>query len=109
MPLNSTAASVTENKVYEYEADLEADAVKFSKRRGWYSRKYKHAGRRAAPDREFIRKGIRFLVEFKRWPKEPTEQQWEEIRELLSVGVDVVWLSSIEDFRACLIAREGFK
>jgi hypothetical protein len=104
--LRSTAGSATENEIFELEADLEDAAIKFAKKRGWWTRKYKHVGRRAAPDREFVRRGVRFLVEFKRVGNEPTEQQWEEIKGMAAVGMDVVWLDSIEDFKACLVVRE---
>lgn len=95
------------DKVYELEADLEKDVVKLAKARGWWTRKYKHAGRRAAPDREFVKAGVRFLAELKRQGKTPTEQQYLEITEMRAVGLDVVWLDSIEDFRACLVVREA--
>jgi hypothetical protein len=99
----------TGNKIYATEAALEKDATQWARNRGWYSRKFKAAGRRSIPDRLFIRGGVVFIVEFKRLGNEPTDQQWLEIDALLEAQADVVWLDSIEDFRACLIAREGFK
>jgi hypothetical protein len=104
--LKCTAALDTGNKVYESESELENDAVKLARKRGWFSRKYRAAGRRSQPDRIFIRSGRVFWVEFKRLGNEPTTAQWEEIKAMLGAGADVIWLDSIEDFRACLIARE---
>jgi hypothetical protein len=99
-------SSDTENEIFEYEADLEKSAVSWARKRGWYSRKYRAAGRRASPDRIFILRGKVVFIEFKRAPAEPTDQQWEEIRSLLDAGADAIWLDSIEDFRACLVTRE---
>ena len=106
LPSSSIAASDTGNKIYESEAKLEDDAVKMARKRGWFSRKYRAAGRRSQPDRIFIRNGRIFWVEFKRLGNEPTAAQWEEINAMLAAGADVVWLDSIEDFRACLLQRE---
>lgn len=107
--MNTTAVSDTENEVFELEANLESKAVSWARNRGWYSRKYRTQGRRAAPDRIFIFKGHTLFVEFKRLGNVPTAQQWEEIEDLVEHGADVVWLDSIEDFRAVLIDREARK
>lgn len=101
-----TAARDIGNKLYELEADLEKDAIKFARHRGWFSRKYKGPGRRSHPDRLFAKAGKIFWVEFKRWPAEPTELQWEEIGAMRAVGLDVLFIDSIEDFYACLLQRE---
>lgn len=102
----SIVALVTENKIYELEADLEKDAIKFAKRHSWLTRKFRHAGRRAAPDRWFAKGGIIFWVEFKRQGNVPSEQQYEEIFAMRGAGLDVLWIDSIEDFRGCLLNRE---
>lgn len=104
--MNSTAASVIENEIFEREADLEDKAVKWARVRGWYCRKYRTAGRRAAPDRIFIRGGHVLFVEFKRAGNLPTDQQRDELRQLHEAGADAIWLDSIEDFKACLLSRE---
>ena len=105
--LNSIAASdIERDKIYALERDLEDDATKLARKRGWFSRKYRSAGRRSQPDRLFIRNGVCFWVEFKRLGNEPSPAQWEEINAMLQAGADVLWIDSIEDFRACLIARE---
>lgn len=108
MPRQPVAASRwgDTDEIFELEIDLEKKAVKWARARGWYSRKYKSQGRRAAPDRIFIRKGRTFFVEFKRLGNAPTDQQWEEIGDLVEAGADVVWIDSIEDFKACLMGRE---
>lgn len=97
----------TGNKIYEYEAELESDAIKLAKRRGWFTRKYKGPGRRSHPDRLFAKGGYIFWIEFKRYPKEPTELQWQEIGAMRAAGLDVLWLDSIEDFAALLADREA--
>ena len=95
------------NKWYELEKDLEDDAVGWARRRGWYSRKYRSAGRRSAPDRIFIRDGRVLFVEFKRPGEEPIPLQFEEHTQLQAVGADVVWVDSIEDFKAVIRDREN--
>lgn len=94
------------DKIYELEQDLEDDAIKLAKRHDWLTRKFRHAGRRAAPDRWFAKAGRIFWVEFKRQGNAPSEQQYQEISDMRAAGLDVVWLDSIEDFRACLLQRE---
>lgn len=94
------------DEIFDLEADLEKEAGRIATRRGWWHRKYKHPGRRSAPDREFCRLGYDLYVEFKRNPNVPTGQQLLEIREMQAAGRDVVWLDSIEDFEATLIDRE---
>lgn len=108
-PKNTARSPLTwgdTDEIFELEADLEKQAIRFARKRGWYTRKYKSAGRRAAPDRIFIRDGSVLFVEFKRLGNAPTEQQYEEIKQLKEAGADVIWLDSIEDFRACLLQRE---
>ncbi len=114
MPSRSIAARGTASKIltwierpkiYELEADLEKDAIKLAKRRGWLTRKFKSPGRRSDPDRWFARNGVIFWVEFKRLGNEPTEGQWEIIGEMRAAGLDVIWLDGIEDFAACLLQR----
>lgn len=95
-----------QDKIYELEQDLEDDAIRFAKRLGWLTRKFRHAGRRAAPDRWFAKDGKIFWVEFKRQGNAPSEQQCDEIFAMREAGLDVVWIDSYEDFVACLLFRE---
>lgn len=97
------------DRIFEKEAKLEEAAGDLAKKHGWWHRKYKHPGRRAAPDRIFARNGHVFWVEFKRQLCEPTEQQWIEMGEMRDAGLDVVWIDSIEDFVAVLNHRENIR
>jgi hypothetical protein len=97
----------TGNRIYDLESELEDDAIKLAKRKGWLTRKFKHPGRRSAPDRWFAKGGCIFWIEFKRAPNEPTPGQREEIRVMRAAGLDVLWLDSIEDFGAVLADREA--
>ena len=106
-PSKCTAESDTGNKIYELERDLESAVVRFARGRLWYTRKYRTAGRRAAPDRIFIRGGKVLFIEFKRLGNVPTKQQRDEIGLLLAVGADVVWVDSYEDACAVLKDREN--
>lgn len=93
---------IENDKFYELEADLEKDAIAFAKRTGWLTRKFKHPGRRSAPDRWFAKSARLLFVEFKRRGNTPTVSQYLEIHAMLDAGLDVVWLDSIEDFRSVL-------
>lgn len=95
------------DEIFELEIDLEKKAVKWARARGWFSRKYRSPGHRASPDRIFIRRGRVFFVEFKRLGNAPTRQQEDEIESLLLHGADVVWLDSLEDFKAVILGREN--
>jgi hypothetical protein len=95
------------DRIFELENDLEDAAIKLAKRTGWLTRKFKHAGRRSAPDRWFAKGGYIFWIEFKRQLCEPTKLQWDEIKAMRAAGLDVLWLDSIEDFRAVLADRES--
>ncbi len=95
------------DRIYETEADLESAAVSIAKRGGWLTRKFRHAGRRSAPDRWFAKGGYIFWIEFKRQLCEPTKLQWDEINEMREAGLDVLYVDAIEDFRAILSDREN--
>lgn len=95
-----------QEQFYELEADVEDAVVTWARRRDWYVRKFKHPGRRSAPDRLFIRNGRVLFIEFKRLGNVPSEAQWIEIHDLEDAGADVIWLDSIDDAKACLLQRE---
>lgn len=95
------------DQIFALEQGLEDEAIKIAKKRGWRTRKFKHPGRRFAPDRWFARDGYIFWVEFKRQLNEPTEGQYDEIDFMRAAGLDVIWVDSIEDFVACLTIREN--
>jgi len=95
------------DKIYELESGLEDAAISLAKRAGWLTRKFKSPGRRSDPDRWFAKGGHIFWVEFKRQLCEPTKGQWDVIKEMRAAGLDVVWLDSIEDFKAVLADREN--
>lgn len=59
------------------------------------------------PDRKFFpprrrKTGRSFFVEFKRPGEEPTEAQWEKIKELRERGEAVYVLNNVDDFRKAL-------
>jgi hypothetical protein len=96
-----------EDKVYETEAALESAAIGYARSLDWFTRKYKGPGRRSHPDRLFAKGGVVFWIEFKRRGNHPTALQWKEIGKMRAAGLDVLWLDSIEDFRAILHDREN--
>ncbi len=95
------------DQIFALEDDLEDAAIKLAKRAGWLTRKFRHAGRRSAPDRWFAKGGCIFWIEFKRQLCEPTKLQWDEINEMRAAGLDVLYVDAIEDFRAVLNDREN--
>lgn len=105
-PVQKVASFDSGDKIYDLEIDLETDAVKWARRRGWYSRKFRAPGRRAAPDRIFVFQGRVLFIEFKRLGNEPTDQQREELDDLRKVGAHAIWLDSIEDFQAVILCAE---
>ena len=78
-----------------------------ARRRGWFARRYKGPGRRSHPDYLFAYRGRVLFIEFKLPGNEPTDLQWVEIREMLSHGLSVLWLDSIDDFEAVLDVFEA--
>lgn len=78
------------------EKDIEREGCDFAFRRGWFEVKLVSPSRRAWPDRFYARAGRIILVEWKRPGEEPNAQQAKLHRELRDHGVEVHWLTSLE-------------
>jgi len=89
------------------EKEVERACCDYAFRRGWFECKFTSPSRRGMPDRFFARarNGIRrvVLVEFKRPGETPTEQQAELHKTLREHGVEVFWISSIDQMRRVFI------
>jgi hypothetical protein len=93
---------------FRTEKDLQDACVRWARTQGWFARRYKGPGRRSHPDYLFAHLSVRrtCFIEFKLPGKEPTPLQYREHREMMAHGMDVLWLDSIEDFKAVLRVRE---
>lgn len=73
----------------------------FAKSRGFTHRKVVYAGRRGAPDDWFFAPNrTLIIIEFKKHGKEPTAQQWRELKRLQEMGFDAHYIDNIEDGKA---------
>jgi len=79
------------------EQTVEVPVTNLAKTAGFLVRKLQWIGRRGAPDRLFSHPihGT-FLVEFKAPGKEPTAQQFREIKRLRDSGIDAVWFDDVQ-------------
>lgn len=84
---------------------LENTCKKWARKHGWFVHKFRSPGHNASPDDVFIKSGRVLWVEFKAPGAQPTDLQSIVIRNMLSVGADVVWLDDEEDFKAVLENR----
>ena len=85
------------------ESTLEGRACRYAKSLGYYVRKYKSPGRRAAPDRFFKHSdGVPFFIEFKGLGKQPTALQLAEHDEMRAVGLIVYVVDNYEAAKAII-------
>lgn len=86
------------------ESDLEAEAMAFAVRRGWYEIKIMKASRKGFPDRFLARRGRVILIEFKK-PGElsnTSRNQKKEHRDLTEHGVEVFTVDDMRQARELL-------
>jgi hypothetical protein len=73
----------------------------FAKSRGFIHRKVVYAGRRGAPDDWFFGpNGTLIIIEFKKYGKAPTEQQFRELKRLTDLGFDAHYIDDIDAGKA---------
>jgi hypothetical protein len=76
------------------ESDLEKKLRAEVKARGGECYKFTSPGRRRVPDRMCVFPGnVIVFVEVKRPKKEPTDEQWRELRALHDKGVAAYWIN----------------
>lgn len=74
------------------ESKLETDIWEYAEATGWWAAKFTSPGKRAVPDRLFIRKGVHLFGEIKRPGEEPTRQQELRHKKMRAHGAIVrVW------------------
>lgn len=80
------------------ESYIESQGNKSAKRNGWSHRKVRWIGRRAAPDRLYMKPGVGiFFVEYKKPGEKPRPDQVREIELIRSCGVTVHVIDNVED------------
>lgn len=80
------------------ESYIENQGNKSAKRNGWSHRKVRWIGRRAAPDRLYMKPGTGFFfVEYKRPGEKPRPDQAREIELIRSCGITVYVIDNVAD------------
>lgn len=78
------------------ESVIEEAVVRIAEDNNWLFRKLRWIGRRGAPDRLFMRKGVALFVELKADGEEPTIQQKREHKRMRDHGMRVEIIDRIE-------------
>lgn len=87
----------------ERESSLEGRAKRYAKSLGYWVRKFKSPGKRAAPDDVFANPfGFVMFLEFKARGKKPTPAQLAEHAEMREHGLKVYVVDNYEDAKAIL-------
>jgi hypothetical protein len=84
------------------ESSIEAAAVAYAKKRGWWQMKVMRASVRGIPDRWFIRDGALLVIEFKSERGRLSDHQSRRIEELRQQNVDVHVVDNIEQAKELL-------
>jgi hypothetical protein len=79
------------------EAYLEKKTAKYATEKGFLTYKFSSPGRRAVPDRIFIKRGYLFFIEFKEKGQEPSKHQWFIIQRLKVNGMNVYVVDDYEE------------
>lgn len=81
------------------EINVESPCVALAERNGWWQRKVRWVGRKAAPDRVFVKGGRTIWIEFKR-PGTPGARLLQELEhdEMREFGAEVYVVDSMRDF-----------
>ena len=84
------------------ESKLEADIWEYAEATGWWAAKFTSPGKRAVPDRLFIRKGVHLFGEIKRPGELPTTQQLLRHKEMREHGAIVRVWDNVNDAKSDL-------
>lgn len=88
------------------ESKVESRCREYAMGRGWWVSKFTSPGKKAVPDRLFIRNGVVLFIEFKRPGEQPTVQQAYRHKQMRDAGANVTWVSNFADFKNYIIAFE---
>lgn len=81
----------------EVESDIEREAKKYARKRGWFVAKLMRCDINAMPDNIFHRRGHTIYIEFKKSMEPPTRQQLKRHREIRAHGIPVFVLDNLEE------------
>lgn len=84
------------------ESALEKRCVFYAKSTGWLVRKVVYPGRRGAPDRWHLKKGLWVLIEMKDLGERPTEIQLREHARLRAAGALVYVVDNFDQYKEIL-------
>lgn len=76
--------------------DVEAPAIQYAERRGWWHIKITSPSLNGLPDDLFVRRGHYLWIEFKAPGEEPSAQQLKRHAEMCEKGMDVRWTDNLE-------------
>lgn len=82
------------------EAKIERAVCDYAKGKGWLAYKFTSPGKRAVPDRMFLRDGTALFVEFKAPGKKPTVLQSHEHERLRAAGFWVFVIDNADEGKA---------
>jgi hypothetical protein len=114
--IDGEALPVVTNKADIPESDVQEKCVAHARSFGAYARKFSSPQNRSVPDYIFIWQTVPFFVEFKRFGKKPTKQQYEEHAAIRDAGGGVWVCDDVEDFKRrfkelrdvkCMLERVG--
>lgn len=88
------------------ESKVEKKCCEYAQGRGWWVSKFTAPGKKAVPDRVFVRNGVVLFVEFKRPGETPTAQQAHRHKQMREKGANVTWVDNFADFKNYIIAFE---
>lgn len=85
------------------EKEIEKDISDFALLRGWWYGKFVMPGKRAVPDRLFIRRGRHVFIEVKKDGEVPTRQQLKRHKDMRDHGAEVHWVDNVEAAKRILM------
>ena len=86
----------TKTDAYLIEANVEDAVIDYAEGYGFFRRKIKWIGRRAAPDNIFAKNGIIFFIEFKKPGKDLRLDQKREVKRMRDAGIKVYVIDDIK-------------
>jgi hypothetical protein len=97
--IDGEALPVATDKADIPESEVQEKCVAHARNNGAYARKFSSPQNRSVPDYIFVWNGLQWFVEFKRFGKKPTKQQYEEHAAIRAAG-GAVWIcDDVEVFK----------
>jgi hypothetical protein len=97
--LDGDALPVVTDKADIPESDVQEKCVEHARHHDAWARKFSSPQNRSVPDYIFCWNGLQWFVEFKRWGKKPTKQQYEEHAAIREAGGAVWVCDDVDDFK----------